>query len=256
MKKIGLVLSGGGVRGVAQIGALQAMHELGIHPNIVSGTSAGSIVGAMYAAGHPLDMIFDFFRNTPIFKASHFATFKPGLMDSDKFIPVLKEFFPEDDFAALRLKCYVTATDIIKGKSRTFSSGEIIRPILASCAVPVVFTPVKIGETLYTDGGALNNFPVEPLIGQCDTVIGIDIHPLKEISPKEIRNVLAVMERMTHLSVYYHSVGKHHLCNLTIAPKELSRFGLFDRIGFDEMFEIGYQATIDRSKALLQLLKH
>ena len=88
MKKIGLVLSGGGVRGVAHIGALKALHEMGIRPSLVSGTSAGSIVGAMYAAGHPLDAILDFFKNTPIFKASRFATLKPGLMESDKFRPI------------------------------------------------------------------------------------------------------------------------------------------------------------------------
>lgn len=255
MKKIGLVLSGGGVRGVAQLGAIQALHEFGIHPTIVSGTSAGSLVGSMYAAGHPLDVIFDFFKATPIFKASHFATLKPGLMDSDKFSPILKEYFPEDNFASLGMKCFVTATDIINGKSRTFSGGEIIRPLLASCAVPVVFTPVEIDGILYTDGGALNNFPVEPLSGQCDILIGVDVHPLKVISPKEIKNVLAVMERMTHLSVYYHSVQKHHLCNVTIAPDGLAQFGLFDRGRFDEIYEIGYQGTVEKAEELMRLLE-
>ena len=244
MKKTGLVLSGGGVRGVAHLGALKALHEMGIRPSLVSGTSAGSIVGAMYAAGHPLDAILDFFKNTPIFKASRFATLKPGLMDSDKFRPILQEYFPEDDFAALKMKCYVTATDIIHGRSRTFSEGQIIGPLLASCAVPVVFTPVEIDGILYTDGGALNNFPIEPLSGQCDSIVGVDVHPLKEISPKEIKNVLAVMERMTQLSVYYHSVQKHHLCNIIIAPQSLARFGMFDRSSFDEIFEVGYEETM------------
>lgn len=254
MKKIGLVLSGGGVRGVAHLGALKALHELGIRPSVVSGTSAGSIVATMYAAGHSIETIFEFFQRTPIFKASRFATLKPGLMDSDKFRPLLKIHFPEDDFASLKLKCFVTATDIIHGRSRTFSEGPIISAILASSAVPVIFTPVEIDGILYTDGGALNNFPTEPLSGQCDAIIGIDVHPLKEISPKEISNVLSVMERMTHLSVYYHSAQKHHLCEVMIAPRELARFGMFDREKFEEMFEIGYRETVGKREELLALL--
>ena len=86
MNKIGLVLSGGGVRGVAHLGAIKALHEMGIEPDIVSGTSAGSIVSTMYAAGHSLDSIFEVFTNTSIFKMTHFATLKrlpselPGLI--------------------------------------------------------------------------------------------------------------------------------------------------------------------------------
>lgn len=236
---------------MAHLGALQALAEMGIEPTVVSGTSAGSIVGAMYAAGHPVEKIRQFFIDTPIFKASHFATMKPGIINSDKYVPFFQPYFPEDDFAALKKKCYVTTTDILHGKCKTFSEGPIIRPILASCAVPVVFSPVEIDGILYTDGGTLNNFPVEPLLNRCDVIIGVDVHPIKVVTPKEIRSTFAVMERISHLAVYYHSVQKHHLCDVTIAPPELARFGIFDRTSFDEIFEIGYQATVNRKEDLL-----
>lgn len=254
MKKIGLVLSGGGARGVAHLGALKALHELGIEPTVVSGTSAGSIVGTMYAAGHPIEAILSVFTNTSIFKMTHFATMKPGFIDSDRFSPVFEAFFPENDFAALKKKCFVTATDIIRGQSRTFSEGEIIRPLLASCAVPVVFTPVEMDGTLFTDGGALNNFPIEPLSGQCDAIIGVDVHPLKKIRPKEIRNVLGMMERLTQLSVCHHSAQKHHQCQVIIAPQSLEKYGTFDRDHFNEIFEIGYEKTMEQKEALLRLM--
>lgn len=253
MKKIGLVLSGGGVRGVAHLGALKAMGEFGIEPTVISGTSAGSLVGAMYSAGHSLDAIYEFFKTTPIFKVTNFATRKPGFIDSDKFVPILQEYFPEDDFAALKKKFYATATDIIRGRSVTFSEGELIRPLLASSAVPVVFTPVKIGDTLFIDGGALNNFPVEPLHARCDVILGVNVHPLKDTRPEEIKSSFGVMERIFHLSVFSHSVQKYHLCNMVIQPQALAEFGTFERGRFEDIFEIGYQAAIDKKQELLRL---
>lgn len=250
---IGLVLSGGGVRGVAHLGVLQFLNEMGIEPTLISGTSAGGLVGSMYSAGHNIEAMFEFFKTTAIFKLGNFATGKPGFIDTDKFYPLLKEFFPEDDFSSLHKKFYVTATDIIHGKIKCFSEGELIRPLLASAAVPVVFTPVEIGGTLYTDGGALNNFPVEPLLSQCDAIIGVDVHPLKDARPEDIRSTLRVMERIFHLSVHHQSIQKYHLCNVAITHQGLARFGTFDRGHFEEIFQMGYEAAHDKKAELLAL---
>lgn len=251
---IGLVLSGGGVRGVAHLGLLQVLEEIGVAPIAISGTSAGALVGAFRAAGHSVSTILEFFKTTPIFKMSHFSRSKPGFIDSDKFYPILKEFFPEDDFAALKTKLYVTATDMVRGKQRTFSQGQLIRPILASAAFPVVFTPVNIEGDLYTDGGALNNFPVEPLTGECELIVGSNVHPFKELQPADIRNTLSVMERLFHMSIHYHSVQKYHLCNVVIVPEGLGAYSTFDRAHFTEMYELGYKAADGKRSELEALL--
>lgn len=240
---IGLVLSGGGVRGVAHLGLLQVLEEIGIEPTAISGTSAGALVGALRAAGHPISTILDFFKNTSIFKIGLFASRKPGFIDSDKFYPVLKELLPDDDFDTLQTKLYVTATDMVKGRQRTFAHGQLIRPVLASAAFPVVFTPVEIEGQLYTDGGALNNFPVEPLAGECELIIGSNVHPFKDLQPGDIKNTLSVMERLFHLSIHHHTIHKYHLCNVVVAPSGLEAFSTFDRAHFDEMFELGYKAA-------------
>ncbi len=250
---IGLVLSGGGVRGVAHLGLLKVLEEMGIEPTAISGTSAGAIVGALRAAGHSVSTILDFFRNTPIFKLGLFASRKPGFLDTDKFYPVLKELLPDDDFGALKTKLYVTATDMVKGKPRTFSNGQLIRPILASAAFPVVFTPVEIEGQLYTDGGALNNFPVEPLAGECELIIGSNVHPFKDLQLSDIRNTLSVMERLFHLSIHHHTIHKYHLCNVVVTP-DLNNFGTFDRGHFDEMFELGYKAAHEKRAELAALV--
>jgi len=242
LPSVGIVLSGGGVRGVAHLGLLQVLEEMNIEPVVYSGTSAGALVGAFRAAGHPISTILEFFRTTSIFKMGNFAPRKPGFIDSDKFYPILKEYLPED-FSELKTKLYVTATDMVRGRQRTFSHGQLIKPVLASAAFPVVFTPVEIDGELYTDGGALNNFPVEPLTGECEFIIGSNVHPFKELQPADIRNTLSVMERLFHLSIHHHSVQKYHLCNIVVAPSELAAFSTFDRAHFSEMFEIGYKAA-------------
>jgi NTE family protein len=253
MQNIGLVLSGGGARGVGHLGVLQVLNEIGLEPSIMAGTSAGALVGAFYAAGHSIETIFNFFKNTPIFKFGHFTASKPGFINADKFGPILREYFPEDDFSALKKKLYVTTTDLIHGKVKTFYSGPLVQTLLASAAVPVVFSPVLIDGLLYTDGGALNNFPVEPLTGQCDAIIGVDVHPLKDAKPEDISSTFRVMERVFHLTVHYQAVQKYHQCNVVIVPQKLADFGTFDRGRFEEIFEIGYQAAHAKRAELIQL---
>jgi NTE family protein len=254
VKNIGLVLSGGGVRGIAHLGVIKVMQECGIEPDVISGTSAGAIAGALYAAGHSIDTIREVFTTTAIFRISNISRSKPGFIDTDKFYELLKKYLPDDDFGGLKKKLYITATDIINGRSKTFSEGPLIKPILASAAVPVVFTPVKIGKKLYTDGGALNNFPVEPLIGRCSAIIGSNVHPFKVIQPNEIKTSLKVMERLFHLAIHYHSLQKYHLCHVVISPMvELADFGVFDWANTEKIYEIGYQAASAKREQFLQL---
>lgn len=255
MKNIGLVLSGGGVRGVAHLGVLQVLKEIGIAPTVISGTSAGALVGALAAAGHPIATILDIFKTTPVFKLGLFTASKAGFIDADKFKPILQEFFPEDDFSALKKKLFVTTTDLIHGKVKTFSSGPLVQTLLASAAVPVVFSPVKIDGVLYTDGGALNNFPVEPLASHCDAIIGVDVHPLKDAKPEDINSTFKVMERVFHLTIHHQALHKYHHCNVVIKPQELARFGTFDRGHFEDIFEIGYKAAHEKRAELVQLKK-
>lgn len=253
MNKIGLVLSGGGVRGVAHLGAITFMEELGIEAQVISGTSAGSIVGALYAAGHSIDTILEVFKNTNIFSWNNFTAWKPGIIDSDQFQHVLKPHLPEDDFAALKKKLYVTATDVLNGTSVTFSEGKLIKTILASSAVPVVFSPVEIDGKLYVDGGVVNNFPIEPLHGRCTAIIGINVHPIKSVSAKEINSTLKIMDRVLRIAIYHQTRQKLPLCNIAISPPELANYGTFDRDHFEEIFEIGYNAAKKKKEEFIML---
>ena len=109
----GIVLSGGGVRGLAHIGVIKALEENGIYPTYITGASAGAIVGTFYAAGYPCEEILDFFHSTSMFSINNYTYRKPGLLDTDKFYKIFKKYFPEDRFEALKKSLYISATDIL-----------------------------------------------------------------------------------------------------------------------------------------------
>ena len=111
---IGLVLSGGGMRGAAHIGAIKALEEHGIFPTHIAGTSAGAIVGALYAYGYDWEDILKFFRGINILDIKKFALNKPGFIDAEKFYPGFKTYLKNDDFSFLKKQLIITATNILK----------------------------------------------------------------------------------------------------------------------------------------------
>ncbi|MFT4521809.1 MAG: NTE family protein, partial [Bacteroidia bacterium] len=192
---IGLVLSGGGLKGAAHVGVLEAMQEFGLEATYISGASAGAIAGAFYAAGHSPDNLLKFFKDFSLFHFSRLTRRKAGFLDSEKFYKDLEKYFPTDSFEVLNKELYITATNLVEGTSKVFTSGELIRPILASAAFPGIFSPVIIGNEIYADGGILNNFPLEPVRGKCDLIIGVDVSPLKKPNIQDFKYAHRVMQR-------------------------------------------------------------
>lgn len=248
MEKIGLVLSGGGARGAAHIGALKAFEEHGLSPTHVSGTSVGAIVGALYCAGVHWSEIFRFFKTISIFHTKRFAFNKPGFLDSDKFYDDLKAFFPSDNFDILEKTLFITATNIITGELKIFKKGQLIRPIIASASFPGVFTPTEINGAYYIDGGILNNFPVEPLKKQCDKIIGIYINALKKVNITDLKHSYTVAERALKIRAAHDSLVKFPQLDLVIAPEELGDYAIFGLGNMDTIFELGYSAAKEALK--------
>lgn len=254
-KKIGLALSGGGIRAVAHIGLIKYLEENDIHPTVVSGTSGGAIVATLYAAGCSTDEIMSVFRNRSPFRMSYFSFYKPGFLDTDKFGNYLfEEFVPHNSFEQLVKKLYVTATNIVDGRVTYFTEGDLIKILLASCALPIVFSPVDIDGKLYADGGILNNFPVEPLIGDCDIIIGSYVSPLQSVQPEELSSSLRVLMRVFDISTAY-CVDKFKDCDVVFNPPNMHQFGMFDRTRVDEIFELGYEHAKAHGDILIKVLE-
>ena len=254
--ELGLVISGGGARGIAHLGALQVFREWGLAPDIISGTSAGAIIGAFYASGMEPEDIFEFIRSTEIFSFRKYARSKPGFVDTEKFYDNFRECFTSDSFAALKLPVLVTATNLLSGTPVVFSQGELIRPILASAAFPGVFTPVRIGDTYYIDGGVLNNFPVDLLVGKCRKLIGVYANPFELKGYKDFKHSLSILERAYQIRAAYDSLPKFNDCTLVISPQGLKRFNTFDLNDLETIYQLGYESalrTLDANRELLEL---
>ena len=165
MYNLGLALCGGGSKGIAHAGVIKFLGEKNIVPDVLAGTSAGAIVATMYAAGKTPEEIIAFFKSVYFFKWNHFAFRKPGgFIQSDVFGKYLKPIFEDRKLEDLNKKVFVTATNIITGKLEVFGGDvKVVDAVIASCAVPMVATPYRIGNHLYSDGGILNSLSLNCL---------------------------------------------------------------------------------------------
>ena len=249
-----MVLSGGGVRGLAQVGVLQALAEEGIEPDALAGTSAGAIVAALYAAGYTPAEMLEFFVTKHPFKVSKLALSKPGIFDTKKAVADFREYFPEDSFEALAKPIFLTATDLVQARSEIFATGPLIAAILASASTPLVFTPTEIDGHWYSDGGILNNFPTEPLLGHCDAILGVYVSPLRERVEGDLKSSLAVMHRAFEIGMHFNSRQKFHQCDLVLCAPDLSDYGTFDTKHMEEIVEVGYRDARERMDEIRRVI--
>lgn len=253
--RFGLVLSGGGSRGLAHAGVLKALVEHGLEPDVVSGTSAGALVAALHLAGHDELAILDFFEKTSPFRLSHLAPFgKPGWLDTEKIEQDFRQFFPEDSFAALARPLFVSATDLVNARLKVFDSGPLIRPLLASASIPMLFTPTAFEGTLYADGGILDNFPTGPLAGRCRVTLGVYASPLHRVEARSLDNSLVVTQRAVEIGMYLASARRFRHVDLLLCPQALDGFSTLDPKRHRDILDIGYQSAQERIDEIAALV--
>jgi NTE family protein len=241
--KIGLVLSGGGTKGIAEAGVLQFLEEKNIHPEVIAGTSAGAIVGGLYAFGKSPNEILDFFKSVYFFNWKHFTLTKPGFINSDIFRLYLKPIIGEIKIKDLKKELVINATDLIQGETFVFSGDDyLLDAIIASCSVPGLASPFKKDELLLSDGGILNNFPTNLIKEKCDKIIGIYVCPLQDVKNNQLNSIKAVATRAYELLSYSVENYKFKDCDWLISPKDLSNYGMFEsnKTRMEELFLLGY----------------
>jgi NTE family protein len=241
--KIGIALSGGSTRGIAHIGVLQALIEHGIRPEIVAGTSAGSIIGALYAAGKSPEEMLGFVKRSSLFKAFRPSFPFSGLSDLSYLSDRLKNYIEEDSFEALQKPLYVFATNLNTGEDTRFFSGALFDKVVASCSVPLVFKPVEINGELYTDGGVMNNLPAECLRNQCKVVIGSNVVPLSYTPSRSLNSLVGIAHRIFELSPSVNVRHSVRFCDVLIEPQDISQFNFYSLDNVEQLFEKGYDAA-------------
>lgn len=245
-KTVGLALSGGGIRGVAHLGVIQALTDHGIRFSHISGTSAGAIAAAFTAAGFAPKEVLNIIKETRLLKLLRPAFGSAGLVSILNARFLIEKYIPHNSFKELKTRVTISAVDLGSGKLVYFTEGDLDIAVLASCCLPGIFRPIVINGRMYVDGGILNNFPVEPLVGNCDVIIGSSCNHLPEIT--EIKSFGNLIDRAAMIAINSNLDIHKNLCDFIIEPHGLGGYGIFDTNAADEIFMIGYEEGLKTIK--------
>ncbi|MFN8242058.1 MAG: patatin-like phospholipase family protein [Bacteroidales bacterium] len=237
--KTGLVLSGGGARGFAHLGLIKALHEAGIYPDVVTGTSAGAIAGVLYADGYCPDDIMKILDSNKRLDYISPKMTRDSLMKISGVEKILGTHLRAKSFKDLKLPLIVAATDLINGRVKYFSDGPLLDAVLASASIPVLFSPVVIDGIQYVDGGVLDNLPVAPIEDKCSFIIGSFVNPIGPV--ESISSIIQIAERTFLLSLSKEINEKEKRFSLLFAPPELSNYKILDPVQSAEVFALGYE---------------
>jgi NTE family protein len=239
--KTGLVLSGGGARGFAHLGVIQALIESGISIDRISGVSAGAIAAAFYASGFSPIEIMGFLNEKSYLKYFRLAVPNKGFVKNTALYKLMLEVLPAN-IEDLEIPTSITVTELNAGKCLHLESGPLARAVLASTSIPVIFQPVVWKKKSYVDGGVMNNLPVDALEGKCDHIIASHVNPFVEI--ENPGSIFKILERTFHLAIKENTENKVQKCNLFIEPPQLVKFKIFDFTKAPQLFDIGYEETM------------
>lgn len=195
-KNVALVLSSGGPRGFAYIGAIEALEEAGYHITSVAGTSMGSLIGGIYAAG-ALKEAKEWFLSLDawkVFRLMDLAVGKNHIVKGEKVIAALETVVPDKNIEDLDIPFCAVATDLYSGEEVVFDSGSLFRAIRASISIPSLFRPVRYGVRTLIDGGIVNSIPLDRVVRhEGDILVGFNVN---SIDRDGIRQALSLKEKV------------------------------------------------------------
>ena len=251
--KIGLVFGGGGARGFSHIGVLKALEEFNLKFDYIAGTSAGSIIGALVAAGKNWKEIYEEAKKL---KTKDIRTSKIPLVPSktDGIQTLVKSILGDINIEDLPTPFSAVAVNIKTTKEVCLSHGNLAKAIAGSCCVPGVFVPVEFGDMLLCDGGLQNTIPADiPRYFGCDYVVAVDCHKERTYGT-DSQKLFDVLSCSIRILMKSNAVKGYVNADVVIAP-ETKRFKATKTEGVDEMVEEGYRAAIDAMPEIMKLFK-
>ena len=281
--KIGLALGGGGARGACHIGVLRVLEDNGIIPDLIAGTSAGSMIGAMYASELNAKIVEEKYMKhiqSENFKDLGFRYIPNSEKDDSIFSQIVKQIknqyvlmvssnrksiiknerlskaanilFEADRFEDLKIPLFVSATDLITGNPIIYKTGNLVDAVVQSSTIPGFVEPTYQNNRMLVDGGISLPTPVTPLLGECDFIIAVNITRGVTNQP-EPNNIFEILNRSRDVSVG--QLNKYILekSNFVIKPEHNNlHWSAFDQS--DEFLEVGRKAALDSIENLLDTL--
>lgn len=246
---VGFALSGGFIKGFAHLGAMQALLEHDITPDILSGVSAGALAAAFYADGNEPHRVVEYFAGHKFQDLTKLVIPKVGLFELSEFIDFLKSHLKARRMEELKTPLIITATDLDHGRSVHFHKGDLAERVAASCCMPVLFAPVEIEGTHYVDGGVLMNLPVSVIRRVCYKVVAINVSPLMATEYK--MNIVSIALRAYNFMFRSNSFPEREKADLLIEPYNLAGYSNTELEKAEEIFMQGYNTANDILDSLL-----
>jgi len=285
--KIGLVLSGGGAKGFAHIGVLKVLEEVGIRPDIITGTSMGAIMGSLYASGYTVKDLteLNYDADWPQLLTDRENLRKVAMEDKvesqkyvfevpikekkiglpsaliegqhleDKFSELFWPMTVEQSFDSLPIPFHCMAVDVVSGNVVEHKSGDIVRAIRSSMAIPTVFAPVEMDSMLLIDGGVSRNFPVQEAIDMgADIIIGVYVGFQENVKAEDLTSMTAVLTRSIALSGIVDAREQNKKVDILIVP-QLDKFNSGDFSSGPEIQDLGEAAALAKYRELAALAR-
>ncbi len=252
--KIGLALGGGGARGIGHIGALKAFEELGVEFDYIAGTSAGSIVGALYAFGKSAKEIEDYakgLKKKDITRGS-IPFIKPA--NSERLEEQINKAFGDITvFSEMKIPLTVVCTDLKTGKEVDFDYGNVAKVVAGSCAVPGVFTPMVHEGMHLIDGGLRNNVPADVVKKMgANVVFAIDVNHLRGGGTDSLSTV-SVISSTIGIMMQSKIDKVMEVADMVFEPA-LEQFSPLKLENIDDMIKIGYDTVMANKDKIQKML--
>ncbi len=197
---IGLALSGGAARCIGHIAVLDVLEQEGIPIHAIAGTSAGSIIGALYCAGMPVSEIKHILLNARWTDILKFTVPRTGLISSEGIYRFMESILPKKKFSDLLFPFAAVATDMRTGEKVVLNTGSVAMAVQASCSLPIVFTPTEINRKTLVDGGVSSQIPVRTVREVLGTrkVIAVNVN-YKAIELDQFDNIIKIAAHLSAL---------------------------------------------------------
>lgn len=265
-RAIGLVLSGGGARGLAHIGVIKALREQGVPIDVVGGASMGAIVGALCAVGHDSDEIAALVRAEYVDRRDYDYTLPiVALSSAAGSVRRMKRLFGERDIEDLPITYFCMSTNLSRAQSVVLDRGPLWRSVRTSCSLPGLLPPVPERGDLFVDGGLLNNLPADVMRQRgAGIVIGVDVTPgvdlqtsadgqpsvsgwsalwQRLVSRRSVMpSVVDILSRTAAVSCIRDAALMQAQCDVYVAPP-VEHFAMNDFRAIDKLVDTGYRAA-------------
>jgi NTE family protein len=260
MKKLGLVLSSGALRGLAHIGAMQELEKMGASFSAIAGCSAGSVVGTFVAAGKSANEMEAMVRNLKTIQLFDASVSANGLQDTRAIKRIIETFIDhKTEFSELEIPLYINATNLKEGVNEVFSKGNIFEAIRASIAVPGIFAPAHIDGNYYADGALVCPAPFTSLHEVVDKMIIINTPMATRIPNFAKSNAVQIMRNGMGImsdQLFAEQMKQLPKSKYLLIEPDVAEWPLFPlEKDFPKIIEAGRVAVLAKEKEIRKFLK-